>query len=155
MLAIIVITFIIIIIIITIIIVKLALLKRLPKLAPINTNCTSTPTPTLSCQVNQDLRRHIRKDHDYRHDNCKVTKTVTCTPTITQCAAPTPTCCQKPGGPGWQNSFHSLAVANIVRFQDINTPEDCCKSCLNSPDCLEWVFLGAPNSFCDHNLGDI
>ncbi|CAG8766217.1 26715_t:CDS:1, partial [Gigaspora margarita] len=50
-------------------------------------------------------------------------------------------CCQSPGGPGWGNQIHSLSEEGALRYLTINSPEDCCKYCVSSPRCLQWLFL--------------
>src|SRR4051812_20684823 len=99
---------------------------------------TPTPNHHISCHVRDDRRRWDHGDHGDHGKHCKATKTVTCTPTITQCATPAPKCCEA-GGPGFQNKFH---FPQNVTLLDDKTEKDCCLKCLANPNCLQWAFPG-------------
>ncbi|KAF0481163.1 hypothetical protein F8M41_023609 [Gigaspora margarita] len=89
-------------------------------------------------------RHYVNGRKDKHNSDCKKTITVTFTPTTTLCSTPTPTptCCQSSGGPGWQNEFHHISSANIFIINNITSPQDCCKSCLDDPECLQWALPG-------------
>ncbi|KAF0535882.1 hypothetical protein F8M41_009454 [Gigaspora margarita] len=89
------------------------------------------------------ISRHYKNDRKDKHNSdCKETITVTFTPTTTLCSTPTPTCCQSSGGPGWQNEFHTVNPANVFIINNITSPQDCCKHCLDDPECIQWALPG-------------
>ncbi|CAG8832063.1 33776_t:CDS:1, partial [Racocetra persica] len=63
-----------------------------------------------------------------------------------------PTCCKSRGSPGWNDKIHS--TNNIVNY-DISTPQDCCNSCVEDPNCVEWLFHNRDKPdkpFCTHGF---
>ncbi|CAG8598510.1 6387_t:CDS:1 [Acaulospora morrowiae] len=47
-------------------------------------------------------------------------------------------CCLSLGSPGWTNKVHDTSsyTPNI----NATTAQDCCDSCVDDPECLEWIF---------------
>src|SRR5438105_664204 len=64
-----------------------------------SSTCESTPTDNLSCPLNSQAKKrhnhynyHHGHHNHHNHHNHSYKKTVTCTPTTTLCATPTPQC---------------------------------------------------------------
>jgi hypothetical protein len=108
-------------------------------------SCKSQPTHKTqnNCHHDHHDRRNYHHDHhDRKNRHCK---TVTCTPTTTQCSTPppAPTCCEAPGAPGFEGSIHN-GVESSKQVIDNTLPDGqaCCKSCLADPTCTQWLFAG-------------
>ena len=59
-----------------------------------------------------------------------------------------PDLCAVSGGPGWGNEIH--VGGNGASTAD-TTPQACCQSCVDNPDCTQWVFF-SDFGLCSHNV---
>ncbi|CAG8737849.1 433_t:CDS:1, partial [Racocetra fulgida] len=112
--------------------------QRICTLTEISTN---TITITKSCEsVPTPIPTSYDKNYDHC-DGCKTKKTITVTPTTTECATPTPSCCQSRGSPGWNDLLNTGDGNGLSAYLNTtSTPQECCMICIADKTCVSWSW---------------